>query len=280
MSDKANPVDIRFTSIVSTDDDEDQELEHQPPIAGDATSSTSGIPESGTTDSQGPESPNLAGADQRDGNQQVESPITRTHPFRPQIRPAAAHLRIYHDDQRSYETVSLRSDRTVIGRTSGDILIDHDSQISSEHVEIIRKQNEGVWEWHLRDLNSTNGTYISVERARLHNGDELLMGSNRYQFHLSGRDASLEHLAANGPCQTIDLQREGTLVGRDKSDQMASFHDRYLDPKHALISMGRDEQWFIANTKSLNGVWYRVRELRLFRACYFQIGEQRFGFRS
>jgi len=270
MSDNRNPVDIRFTSIVSTDDDEDDELDQHPPIAGDAKSAG---PVSAGLDSAGLDSAGVEG-------QKVESPITRTHPFRPQIRPAAAHLRIYHDDQRSYETVSLRSDRTVIGRASGDIIIDHDPQISSEHIEIIRKQNDGRWEWHLRDLKSTNGTYISVERARLHDGDELLLGSNRYRFLLSGQDASLEHMATSGPCQQIDLQREGTLVGRDKSELMNSFHDKHLDPKHALISMGRDEQWFIANTKSLNGVWYRVSELRLFRACYFQIGEQRFGFRS
>ena len=275
MSDKSNPVDIRFTSIISTDVDEDEELEQHPPIAGDANSASSDSQGADNLDTGNLDTGNL-GAD----GQQTAAPITRTHPFRPQVRPAAAHLRVYHDDQRSYETVSLRSDRTVIGRASGDIVIEHDPQISSEHVEITRKQNDGRWEWHLRDLKSTNGTYISVERARLHNGDELLMGSNRYRFHLNGQDASLEHLAASGPCQTIDLQREGTLVGRDKSDLMSSFYDKYLDPKHALISMGRDEQWFIANTKSLNSVWYRVRELRLFRACYFQIGEQRFGFRS
>jgi hypothetical protein len=259
MSDKRNPVDIRFTSIVSSDEDEEQDLEqdleHHPPIVKEA----------------GASSPTEADA---------ESPITRTHPFRPLIRPAAARLRIYHDDQRSFETISLRSDRTLIGRSSGDIMIDHDPQISSEHVEILRKQNQDRWEWHLRDLDSTNGTFVSVERARLHDGDELLMGSQRYRFNLHGQAATLEHLVSNGLSDSIELQREGTLVGRDKSDQMSSFHDKHLDPKHALIHLGRDEQWFVANTKSLNGVWYRVSELRLFRACYFQIGEQRFGFRS
>ena len=251
MSDKSKPVDIRFTSVISNDEDEDELFEDHAPIAKSESTASD-----------------------------VDSPITRTHPFRPQVRPAAARLRIYHDDQSSFETISLRSDRTVIGRSSGDITIEHDPQISSEHVEITRQMNQDRWEWHLRDLDSTNGTFVSVERARLHDGDELLMGSQRYRFVLEGEMARLQQIVNTGFSDSMELQREGTLVGRDKSEQMSCFHDPFLDPKHALIQLGRDEQWFVANTKSLNGVWYRVRELRLFRACYFQIGEQRIGFRS
>ena len=256
MSDKSKPVDIRFTSVISNEDEDDVDESEQglPP---DQASNPNSATESGD-----------------------QASITRTFPFRPTTRPAAARLRIYHDDQRTFETVSLRSDRTVIGRTTGDITIPHDPQISSQHLEINRQANDDRWEWHLRDLGSTNGTFISVERARLHDGDELLMGSQRYRFALDSDHARLEHLVREGYSESFELEPEGSIIGRDKSGLMASFHDKFLDPKHALIHMGRDSQWFIANTKSLNGIWYRVTELRLFRACYFQIGEQRFGFRA
>ncbi len=247
------PVDIRFTRMATDDEDEaddppDFETGFAVPVG------------AATTESR--------------------KAIEKTRPFRPLSRPAMAMLRIYHDDQRSYTNHFLRADRTVIGRVSGDVVIEHDPLISSAHAEIRRVANANRWEWHLKDLASTNGTFISVDRARLKDGDELLMGSQRYRFCAIANEARLEHVLANEVTDSMELSAEGTLVGRDKSDQMSAFWDEFLDAKHALIQMDRDRNWQITNTKSLNGIWYRVSELKLFRSCFFQIGEQRFGFRS
>lgn len=240
-------VDVRFTTMV-TDDEEDE-----------------AIPETGFVD------PSAADAPKK---------ITRTKPYRPLARPAMAMLRVYHDNQREYVSHFLTSESTVIGRVSGDLVIDHDPLISSKHVEIQRVEKGERWEWYLKDLDSTNGTFVSVDRAKLNEGDEVLLGSQRYRFRLAGNEASLEHLVGSEVADSMELSPEGTLVGRDKSDQMSAFWDEFLDAKHAFIQMERDQTWQIANTKSVNGVWYRVSSLRLFRSCFFQIGGQRFGFRS
>lgn len=205
-------------------------------------------------------------------------PILKTKKFRPLWRPATALLRVYHDDQQSFESQLLRSERTVIGRVRGDIVIDHDPLMSSQHAEIVRIDRDGQWQWRLRDLQSTNGTFVNVEKAKLREGDELLLGSGRYRFEQCGSKARLHHIVEGQIADTLDLSPQGTLIGRDKCDVMEAFWDEYMDPKHAFIRRDQGNAWRITNTKSVNGVWYRVKDLKLFRSCFFQLGDQRFGF--
>ena len=56
------------------------------------------------------------------------------------------------------ETWRLRRSRTTIGRTNSDIEIAHDPDMSAEHAEIVRREQDGGHQWQLVDLNSTNGT--------------------------------------------------------------------------------------------------------------------------
>jgi Fe2+ transport system protein FeoA len=205
-------------------------------------------------------------------------PITETKRFRPLWRPAIALLRIYHDDQQSFESQLLRGQRTVIGRTSGDIIVGHDPLISSKHAEIVRIDEENPCQWRLRDLGSTNGTFVNVEKAKLRDGDELLLGSQRYRITIRGTKATLHHVVEGRIADSLDLDPQGTLIGREKCDSLESLWDEFLDPKHAFIRMDQQRAWRITNTKSVNGVWYRVADLKLFRSCFFQLGEQRFGF--
>ena len=214
-------------------------------------------------------------------NKQEREPIARTLKFRPSIRPPMATLMVYHDHDRAFDTHPLRDSRTIIGREKGDIVINHDRLMSSVHAEILRVNEDGRWLWKLRDCDSTNGTFVSVDKAPLTNDDELILGSERYKFILNSEGkASLCHLQLGQVIETMLLSSEGSLVGRDKCDEMNAFWDKHLDAKHALIHIGRNGKWYIKNTKSLNGVWYRVKELSLAQTCFFQMGEQRFGFRG
>ncbi len=204
--------------------------------------------------------------------------INETKDFRPLHRPATAILRVYHDNQRDFQNMVLHSHRTVIGRSSGDVLIPYDSQISTEHAAIIRMRTSQGWDWYLRDLDSTNGTFVAISQARLHDGDELLMGQQRYRFSLVGKEAWLEHVIGKKVVDSMQLASEGTIVGRDWSNSLDAFWDEYLDRKHAFIGISRQGFWHVKNLRSINGVWFRIREQRLFQSCFFQIGEQRFGF--
>jgi two-component system, cell cycle response regulator len=80
---------------------------------------------------------------------------------------------------------TLDRDLFLVGREDGaDILLDRDS-VSRQHAELTRDVR-GYWM--VRDLDSTNGTYVNDRRtseATLHDGDQLRFGDVVYKF-LSG----------------------------------------------------------------------------------------------
>lgn len=89
----------------------------------------------------------------------------------------------------------LKSRLTRIGRSrQNDIVIASDA-VSRHHAEITRDGAEVV----VRDLNSTNGTYINneIERThecRLHRGDQIRIGETILKF-LSGNDIESQYHA-------------------------------------------------------------------------------------
>lgn len=103
--------------------------------------------------------------------------------YKPMSRPPMAILTAFDDGSDDGETVRIRAERFVIGRTEGDLKIPHDSRISARHAELVRQlQDDGRWMWTLRDLDSTNGTFARVATAILKDGQEFLVGRTRYQF--------------------------------------------------------------------------------------------------
>ena len=56
--------------------------------------------------------------------------------FRPILRPPTPILTVCDDGSESGESVRIRKDRFVIGRTEGDLVIPHDTQISGRHAEL------------------------------------------------------------------------------------------------------------------------------------------------
>ena len=92
----------------------------------------------------------------------------------------------------SQDAIKLRRDSTIFGREKGDVLIE-DHEISSSHFQI---QNIGD-NFHVFDMNSTNGTFINKERivrAKLASGDILSAGQTVFRFQIEA-EAQIRHIS-------------------------------------------------------------------------------------
>jgi hypothetical protein len=82
---------------------------------------------------------------------------------------------------RSGETFRPAGDRTVIGRSPDcDIFLD-DVTVSRDHAVLVEENGE----FHVEDQGSLNGTFVNrkrIDRAPLHEGDELQVGKYRMTF--------------------------------------------------------------------------------------------------
>ena len=240
------------------------------------------------------------------GGAEVET--TRT--YRPSHRPSMAILTVFDDGEDEGEVFRIRGDRFVIGRVEGDIILPNDSGISGRHAEIARASEGGIDRWTLRDLGSTNGTFVRVSTSLLKPGQEILVGSRRFRFEAGGgREASAMGGAITPPASTQKwqvlapgalteiapptlvelmpagegprhrLDRPEVWIGRDPSRCSISVDDPMVNPRHARFARTDRGQWVVANARSLNGVWIRVDEVPLGRGAQFRCGEQRFSIR-
>ena len=203
--------------------------------------------------------------------------------YRPMHRPPMGLLKVYHDGMRSCEVRVIVKSQFVLGRDTGDYVVPHDPQVSGRHAEIQRRQYPGGrWRWHLVDLDSTNGTFVRVDRARLKHDDELFLGGERYLVRESPTGFALQHVMPEreGECWQIT---NDVWLGRNPQTELMPMHqDRFMDVEHARLAAEPDAsgsvRWTITDNQSRNGIWLRVSEIGLTRSCAFQLGEQRFGF--
>jgi len=245
------------------------------------------------------------------------SPMARTEgavktlPFRPSLRPPMGLLHVFDDGEDTGEVVRVRASSFIIGRVEGDLVIPHDGGISGRHAEIVRRVENGTTAWILRDLNSTNGTFVRASTVILHHDQEVLIGGIAFRFSApaQGFDAvdpnvpegnatrKFEGLSRAGvarpssPPPTLTEMAEGekplhfTLtqneqwLGRDPRQCSMVIDDPTVDPRHARIYRDDQDRWVMASERSRNGLWARVQEAALGRGGYFQCGEQRFLFK-
>lgn len=88
---------------------------------------------------------------------------------------------VFEKGPRSGERIELSGQRFTIGRTPKNDLTINSTQVSSAHAEIV---DEGLG-WTLRDLGSTNGTFVDDERIdeeSLEHGQRVRFGDQRLVF--------------------------------------------------------------------------------------------------
>lgn len=233
--------------------------------------------------------------------------LADTERYRPTRRPPVLMLCVLDDGSADEgEWHRIRIGKFTIGRTQGDLIIPHDDMMSSKHAELSRQLEKGVPRWVLADLGSTNGTYLRVAKAILKNGQEFLVGGNRFRFEQGSAAAettefqaepeeikgtrgwqnvgasqsfpSLVELTPQGEGQRFLLRQTEHWIGRDaRNCQIAMTNDRLLSPRHARVLKDARGRWFIENARSLNGTWLRITQMPLGSAGQFQLGEQRFA---
>lgn len=101
---------------------------------------------------------------------------------RPETEPRGGPVaKIVYRSPDGLETDFVLDDHNPVGRHPKNKIRLNDREISKEHAIIERRGGE----WWIKDLNSSNGTYVHgrrVRESRLSSGDELLLGSMRLTF--------------------------------------------------------------------------------------------------
>ncbi len=116
-----------------------------------------------------------------EGSDHVEftQPITVTESRRAQPQTVTLTVVAGADNGRRY---TLSAGRTRLGRgTDNDIMLE-DARVSRNHAEVYLRGNE----WYLRDLGSTNGTYVNgygIRERALESGDRVSLGGAELVFH-------------------------------------------------------------------------------------------------
>lgn len=224
--------------------------------------------------------------------------------YHPYLRPSVATLCVLDDGKPEGEIIRVRSDRFIIGRTEGDLLLPHDSLISSRHVEISRQRIGEQFRWVITDLQTTNGLFVRVSRTMLTDKCEFLVGSGRYRFeapkaaHLNAADhlksnvqpgmtrpwgmdvapslcPVLVDVTAGQDGERLTLNKPECWIGSDPSCSIRRAVDPFVEPRHARLYRDEKGNWQAHHNKTLNGLWLRVPQVTVQDSCRFQIGEQR-----
>ena len=178
----------------------------------------------------------------------------------------------------------------VIGRVEGNLTIPHDGGISSRHVEISRRLENGEHCWYLKDLQSTNGTFVRASTVMLSHEQEVLIGGRRLRFELpevpeqpavaeaagsatrkweslsgspgiTGLMPALVDLLLGRPPRRFTLRDQENWLGRDPTQCSVLVDDPMVDRRHARVYRDEKNRWLMANARSRNGLWVRIQEV-------------------
>lgn len=220
--------------------------------------------------------------------------------FRPRQRPEFPQLMVMDDSQRSAEVIRIRTSPFRIGRQAGDLVIPLDGLMSASHAEVYLKQSNGKLQWHLKDLDSTNGTFVRVTELLLKPSRCLLIGGTRYRFEAAtiptASPISVEHTqlpSARSPkaisgaprlvpiddfpgVTQIVLGMQDQWIGRDGKLCSVVVDDVMLSPRHVRIFCDAKGRWQAQCPDAINGLWSQIDEVTLDQSASFQCGEQRF----
>ena len=228
-----------------------------------------------------------------------------TQSFRPRNRPPMAVLCVRFDEEDTGQELAVFTSPFVIGRVEGNLVIEHDSEISGRHAELIRVFDNGRHYWQLHDLKSTNGTFVRAAVALLKDHQEIILGGRRYRFEIEGEGS--DPAKSNSPTtrkvqqalsrpvqkplavlvEVGDTAKEKRFtvtatehwIGLDSRLCSNVLDDPMVSPRHARLYRDKQNRWLLANAKSLNGIWLRINRIDLGNTAQFQLGEQRFSIR-
>ncbi len=202
--------------------------------------------------------------------------------YRPFSRPATLVVCLLDDGEtKEGEQFRIRKSSFVIGRSEGDIVLPYDRSMSGRHVEIrLVPAGDGRFNFEIRDLNTTNGTFARATKAIVEDKQQFLIGSKRYQLHRAEpKSQELDHvveLSPKGKGKKFPLRRSSVYIGRDPLKcALVVLGDPFISPVHAKLKRDSQNRWTIRNLGSKNGVWLRVNELTLNSGGVFQVGSQR-----
>ena len=218
-----------------------------------------------------------------------------------------ASLCVHFDGEDEGQQIAVYSSPFVIGRVEGNLVIDHDTEISSRHAELLRVAENGRSFWQLHDLNSTNGTFVRAAVALLKDQQEVLLGGQRLRFEVEGGGnddsshaaapvmtrkvrqvsatpdrqplASLVEIGETGRERRFPVTAAEQWIGQDARLCSIVLDDPMVSPRHAKLYRDKQDRWLLANASSLNGIWLRIRRIDLGKSAQFQLGEQRFSIR-
>ncbi len=113
-------------------------------------------------------------------------------------------------DSSSDEVVKLRRDATIFGREKGDVVVG-DHEVSSTHCQIQNINGE----FHIFDMNSTNGTFVNNERilkSKLSDGDVVTIGQSSFKFSLED-ESNVRHITTIFKSKTAEkISSKSSLV--------------------------------------------------------------------
>lgn len=206
------------------------------------------------------------------------------------------------------ETVYVRSEKISIGRTKGELTFGHDIAMSSAHAQIAREDIGGKQDWVLRDLESSNGTFVRSRNVTLRPGIVIQLGSKRFRFeapaagtlgmpaatdpgtallsdfkawHADALPAFTECVPAGATAAArYPIRTTRATIGRPNCGNDIAIDDLCVGSLHAVVTRDVSGVWQLEAHPTLNGVWVKIDAIRLIDNCLFQCGEQRFRFRT
>jgi pSer/pThr/pTyr-binding forkhead associated (FHA) protein len=228
--------------------------------------------------------------------------VADTADFRPVRRLSMAMICLLDDGKGEGEWIRLRRDVTIIGRSEGEIVVPHESEMSGRHLAIARVKANDRFRWFLTDLESSNGSFARISKSIIRHGQEMLIGGKRYRFEAGAAATavattsadpqqatrgwqsvkatdlipSLVELTREGEPQRFFLKQEENWIGRDSSLCTVVLADDILvSPRHARLARDNKGIWVLENAGSRNGTWLRFKKLAVDTFAQFQVGEQR-----
>lgn len=213
----------------------------------------------------------------------------------PESAPVAKLLIFDEGTDHQGEIVRLRKEKSCVGRVEGELILPHDADLSARHFQIERiatpagsRSGEPTFEWTLRDLQSTNGTFVRMRQVRLDQEAELRLGRGHYLWSFRTQEAEgrgrerrlpvLESLLHLDRRWEFPLRQRQTLGHASADVSIRLDEDPCLDDHHATLEPGPEGQWILTDHHSTNGVWNRVTELVLEDGTEILAGGQRFRF--